>query len=100
MNNFFKTVDGKYKWEERAVVTQYSVSSSGIAKMEEIRAFAATHPGAEVLAKYNTNTTELLSIEERTYERGRDKNIDELEWKQGTLSENVSNPQTKISYFL
>lgn len=99
LNSFFKTVDGKYKWEERAVVTQYSVSSSGIAKMEEIRAFVATHTVAEVLAKYNTNDTELLSAEERTYERGRDKNIDELEWKQGTLSENVSNPQTKSLTF-
>jgi peptidyl-prolyl cis-trans isomerase SurA len=98
LNNFFKTVDGKYKWEERAVVTLYSVSSSGIAKMEEIRQFAATHSPAEVLEKFN-GTAEVLSAEERTYEKGRDQNIDALEWKAGMLSENTSNPQTKSLTF-
>lgn len=98
LKKFFKTVDGKYKWEERAVVTTYNVNSSGIVKLEEMRNYAQGHTMEEVLTKFNKNG-ELLTASQKTIEKGRDQMMDRLEWKVGTISDNESNKQNKSISF-
>lgn len=98
LKTFFKTIDGKYKWDKRAVVTRYSVKSAAINKLEDIRKYAKNHSMQEVLDKFN-NKSELVTAAQETIEKGRNKLLDATDWTAGSLTENESNKQEKTIYF-
>ncbi|MEM8524644.1 MAG: peptidylprolyl isomerase [Bacteroidota bacterium] len=99
LKEFFKTVDGKYKWEERAAITTYTVTATGVPQMEMIRKYAENHTPQEVLLKFNTDGQNILRAEEKLVEKGRDKQLDALDWKSGSFSDNEANKQTRSLMF-
>ncbi|MEM9888977.1 MAG: peptidylprolyl isomerase [Bacteroidota bacterium] len=97
---FFKTVDGKYKWDDRAVVTTYNVASQGVPKIAQIRSFVKDHSVEESLKQFNTGDAQMLFADQKTIEKGRDKKVDALDWEAGTLSDNEGNKQTRSLTFM
>jgi len=97
---FFKTVDGKYKWEERAAVTLYSVREAGKNRVDEIRAFSKNNKKEQVLAKFTSKDNQILTAIDRTFERGRNEVLDKLDWKSGILSANEENRRNKSINFM
>ncbi len=97
---FFKTVDGKYKWEKRAVVTLYSVKEAGKSQVDAIRAFAKNNKKEQVLAKFTSANNQILTAIDRTFEKGRNEVLDKLTWTPGTLSANEENKRNKSINFM
>ena len=97
---FFKTVDGKYKWKERAAVSLYSLKEAGKSRIDEVRAFAQSNKPEQVLAKFNSKDSQILTAIDRTFERGRNEVLDKLDWKSGLLSENEENRRNKSLNFM
>lgn len=96
---FFKTVDGKYKWDDRAAVTYYTVSAAGVPLIEAIRKYAKNHTAQETLLKFNTSDQTIIQAEEKLIEKGRNKQVDAMEWKAGMLSDNEANKQSRSLTF-
>ena len=97
---FFKTVDGKYKWEKRAAVTLYSVKEAGKNQIDAIRAFAKNNKKEQVLAKFTSKDNQILTAIDRTFEKGRNEVLDKLTWEVGTLSPNEENRRNKSLNFM
>lgn len=100
LENFFKTVQGKYNWEDRVNATQYIINNEGIAVVSDIRASAKKMTPKEMLTKFNEGEKPLISVEEMVIEKGRNKSLDALTWSAGTLSENeLDNVKKTVSFY-
>lgn len=97
---FFETVDGKYKWEKRAAVSLYSLKEAGKDKIDEVRTYSKTNKPESVLAKFNSADNQVLTVIDRTFERGRNDVLDKLPWDVGTLSANEPNNRNKSTNFM
>jgi len=95
---FFKTLDNKYKWDERVVVSQYSLRESAKDQIDEVRAYASEHSPEETLAKFNSESENILSVEEKTFEKGRNEVIDSMKWKVGELSHNEEASNRSLNF--
>ena len=83
---FFDKNKTNYKWEERAMLSQYALVEKAKDKVNQIRVFAKHNDPEAVLAKFNTDTDKILSRTEKQYEKGRNEVVDKMEWKVGALS--------------
>lgn len=99
LRNFYNKNKNKYKWGERAVVSTYTLNDAAHIS-DKIGGFAANNTPDAVLAKYNKNGKESVLHQETTVERGRNKQIDALNWKAGTLSEMDMDRKNKQITFL
>ncbi|RME05580.1 MAG: peptidyl-prolyl cis-trans isomerase, partial [Bacteroidetes bacterium] len=84
---FFEKHKDNYKWDERAVVSQYSLSESAKELINQVREYAKTHTPTEVLAKFNPADGEMVvSYQSRTYEKGRNETLNKMNWEVGSQS--------------
>ncbi|MBI1225248.1 MAG: peptidyl-prolyl cis-trans isomerase [Bacteroidetes bacterium] len=83
---FYEKNKANYKWEERAVLSQYALVEKAKDKINQIREFAKHNDPETVLAKFNTDEDKILSRTEKQYEKGRNEVVDKMEWKVGALS--------------
>ncbi|MCC6727331.1 MAG: peptidylprolyl isomerase [Saprospiraceae bacterium] len=75
-----------FKWEERALLSQYALQETAKDKINQIREFAKHYSPDEVLAKFNTDDAKILTRTEKQYEKGRNEVVDKMEWAVGALS--------------
>ena len=88
LEEFFKTIKGKYRWNERAIASLYTLKSTDQELLEKVRKFIAKNGADKVRAKYNKEGEEpILSRVEKQYEKGRTKLFKAGDWKVGTMSE-------------
>ncbi len=85
LRKFYEKNKEKYKWGKRAVVSTYTLNDAAHLT-DKINKFVQKNSPAATLAKYNKDGKEPVSQQETIVERGRNKEIDALEWKPGTLS--------------
>ncbi|MAT54141.1 MAG: peptidylprolyl isomerase [Saprospirales bacterium] len=84
---FFEKHKDNYKWDERAVVSQYSLSESTKELINQVREYARTHTPTEVLAKFNPEDgDQILSYQSRKYEKGRNETLNKMKWEVGSQS--------------
>ncbi len=100
LKKFFATVEGKYKWDTRAVVSQYKLQKEAKPFLNKVRKYAARKKPDKVLAKFNTKGKKMLSVQEKTFEKGRNKVLDKMEWKVGALSDTEISSRDKSYNFL
>lgn len=101
LQKFFETVKGEYNWKDRVRTTTYQIPFEHKDMVDKIRQYAKTHTPREVKAKFNTTDKRIVSIkEEKTYEKGRDKDIDKLKRKVGTMSYTKINTDDKSNSFV
>ncbi len=98
---FYATTPNKYQWKERAVVDLYTLRSGNESKVKEIVMMLGTgKTSEEVLAVLNKEDQQILSVQEKEYEKGRDKNLDKMNWKIGAVTPALKNDRTKSTSFM
>lgn len=83
---FYNQNHSKYQWNERASISQYSLAERAMDKINQVREFSKNNSPAAVLEKYNAEGDNVLSMQEKTFERGRNEVLDKMTWKVGELS--------------
>jgi peptidyl-prolyl cis-trans isomerase SurA len=87
LKNYFKTIKGKYRWEERAVATVFFIDGISKSVLEPVREYARKHSTQEVLEKFNKSDTIGIRVEELTLEKSKSPEAAELkEWKAGEVT--------------
>lgn len=99
LEKFFKGIDGKYKWRERANVEIYRMSKDYEAQAKAIRDYAMAHTAEEVKAKFNVDNKVIVNVEEKRLEKGRHPQVNRLRWKAGVVTElDVNDKSNTISF--
>ncbi|MCB0571773.1 MAG: peptidylprolyl isomerase [Phaeodactylibacter sp.] len=96
---FYKTIEGKYRWEERATTSIYKMQDKYKDRLDEVRSYAATHTPQEALAKFNTEEDPMLRFESKTLERSIYPDFRGMEWKAGALSQTEPDPRSHTLKF-
>lgn len=94
---FDKNLKEKYKWDERARVTIYTVKSDDAKVLSKVRGLAAKKPAAEVVKKMNKKT-EVVHVLERLYEKGKTKDFPE-NWQAGQMTDAKVDAGSKTATF-
>ena len=98
---FHATVPDKYQWKERAVVDLYTLRSGNESKVKEIVTMLGSGKSPEdVLSTLNKEDQQILSVQEKEYEKGRDKNLDKISWKAGAVTAALKNDRTRSTSFM
>jgi len=99
LRNFYNKNKSKYKWGKRAVVTTYTLNDAAHIS-DKIGKFVQKNGPDATLAKYNKEGKEPVSYQQTTVERARNKEIDALSWKSGTISEMKMDRKNKKITFM
>lgn len=90
----------KYRWNERARVTFYTLKTDDPKVLAKIRELAAKKPAADVLKKFNKKgKPEVVTVMEKLYEKDKNKDLGAL-WKGGDMTEAKTDAGTKTASFL
>ncbi len=90
----------KYKWDERARVSIYTLKTDDPKVLAKVRDLAAKKPAADVIKKFNKKgKPEVLTVLEKMYEKGKNKDLGDL-WKGGDMTVAKSDTTTKTASFL
>lgn len=96
---FNDNLSQKYKWDERARVSIYTLKTDDPKVISEVREYTAKNPSAKVLEKFNKKEGEVLTVIEKFYEKGKNKDLGNL-WKAGDLTDAKTDAGTKTASFL
>jgi len=97
---FYKLIEGKYRWEERAVTSIYKLDDRFKDRLDEVRDFAATHSPKEVMDKYSGEDPPMLRHEAKTMEFSVYPEFKGMEWKAGALSQSEPDPRGRHIKFV
>jgi peptidyl-prolyl cis-trans isomerase SurA len=98
--NFHQTQMDKYKWDERAEVSFYSLADASKDKIEDLRNLAAKKSYDKVLKKMNKKS-EIVTVQPFKYEKGKNKLVDDIApWTVGKLTANEPEPRTNTLTFM
>jgi peptidyl-prolyl cis-trans isomerase SurA len=99
LEQYFKTALGqKYKWDERAKVSIYTLKTDDPKVLAKLRELAAKKSSAEVLKKMNKKA-EVVTVLEKLYEKGKAKELGTL-WTAGAMTDAKTDASTKTASFL
>ena len=90
LESFYSKNEAQYMWEERAVTTVYSCSNAKIAKRVK-KLVKKRNPTSTILEKCNAKDALSVSIDDKTIEKGSNKQLENVQWAVGVsdlLSEN------------
>ena len=101
LKEYFKKVEGKYKWRSRAITSIYTINSVDPDLADRILKYAAKNTPEKVLAKFNTNEeAPVLAWSEKTVEEGRNMALKNIAWKEGTNTSVELNKREKTQSFM
>lgn len=87
---FYNQNKGNYMWDQRLDATVYTLESTDDKLIAGLRkAISGGLTDTELLTQFNTDTTSLLTIDHRKYQKGDNELIDSLEWKPGLAPESI-----------
>ncbi|MFN0175173.1 MAG: peptidylprolyl isomerase [Saprospiraceae bacterium] len=96
---FDKELKMKYKWDERARVSIYTLKTDDPKVLEKVRTLATKKPAADVIKKFNKKgKPEVLTVMEKLYEKGKNKELGGL-WKSGDMTVAKTDTTTKTASF-
>lgn len=95
---FNQNLKEKYKWDERAEVSIYTIKTDDPKVTKKVFDMAAKKPSADVLKKMNKKG-DLVHVINKTYEKGKNKDLDNI-WKSGGTSLLKTDAGTKTATFL
>ncbi len=91
---------GKYMWKERAEVTFFTIQEVDSPLLDKVRKAAATKSTEEVLAKFNEPNKTVVKTRKEVFEKGKNKVLDQMEWKTGSLSNSEKSQRDKSLNFM
>ncbi len=89
LKKFYQQNNSKYQWKDRAKVTFYSVRSTDNKLLKKIKK-SAKKSNADDLKKEFNNENIVVQTTEAIYEKGKNKEVDEMKWKANTISKGYS----------
>lgn len=90
----------KYRWDERARVSIYTLKTNDPKIVAKVREYAAKKPADDVKKKFNKKgQDEVLTVMEKPYEKGKNKDLGEM-WKAGDMTEVKIDVATSTASFL
>lgn len=94
---FFDEIKGKYRWNERAVVSKYTISMDDRGQLNQLREYAAGHPPEEVRERFGDI---LAGFESLTIEKERSPEASAIqEWAANALTVNqLDRPREQYSF--
>jgi peptidyl-prolyl cis-trans isomerase SurA len=96
LKKFYEANKSKYQWKERAKATFYTVKSKDEKLLKSIKKAALKGNADQVKASFNKDNA-VVQSSEGNFERGKNKELDELKWKAGTLSKGYT--KEDVFYF-
>ena len=96
LKKFYEANKSKYQWKERAKATFYTVKSKDEKLLKNIKKAAQKGNADQVKASFNKDNA-VVQSSEGNYERGKNKELDELKWKAGTVSKGYA--KDDVFYF-
>ena len=98
---FYADNPNKYNWKERAVVDLYTLRSGNESKVKDIVVMIGNGKTPEaVLTEINKEDKQILSVQEKVYERDRNENLDRVNWKTGAVTAALKNDRTRSTSFM
>lgn len=99
--NYFDKLKGrgKYLWDDRAEVTFYKLKAGNEKMIDKVRDAAKNKSVTEMMDKFNKKE-EILTARTEVIEKGKNKVLDALDWKAGTLSANEVSKRDKSTNFM
>ena len=98
---FYNEHKSNYRWEDRGVVKQYTVKDATKVKVKDVMDFCKKNTSEKVLERYNEKDKDpLILVQEKTFEKGRNKTLDAMVWKEGEVSQMETEPKSKSVSFL
>lgn len=97
LREFFKDVKGKYRWNTRAIVSEYTVSMANKNQLNALREYAAGHGPDEVRDRFGTA---LSGYREMTIEQGKSPEATSLDsWEANSLTTTkLDRPKNQYSF--
>ena len=86
---FFKTVDGRYRWADKAKVSTIVINSTDTKIVNKAKKWASKKGVDFLAAKLKKKGIE-VSITEIEVEKGKDKTIDKMAWVKNSASEVIT----------
>ncbi|GJM33678.1 MAG: peptidyl-prolyl cis-trans isomerase [Saprospiraceae bacterium] len=83
---FEKNLKGKYIWKERAETSVYRVPGKYRTEAQAIYLYSKKRNAEDVKAKFNTDSTTLVTVETTNYEKDRNPEMKDMEWEVGAMS--------------
>jgi len=96
---FHKTRSAKYRYGDRAVVSQYSLKATAADQLGKVKKFVVKNTPKASLEKFNGDNGKILSVQEKTFEKGKNVVLDKMKWKVGELSPVEIDKRNKSSNF-
>ncbi|MGB0863775.1 MAG: peptidylprolyl isomerase [Saprospiraceae bacterium] len=97
LQSFYQKNTKNYMWDERVEVTTYAMPNEHPTKLAKARKYAKKKSSDKVLAKINTADLSILTATTSSYEKGQNKDVDELKWKKKYVGANILNGD-KVSF--
>lgn len=91
---------GKYMWKDRAEVSFFTVRKEEAVHFDKILKMAETKSTDEVLSKINKPDHTILKVRKETFEKGKNKVLDAMEWKEGIISAPETNKRDNSKNFM
>lgn len=95
---FNQYLSDKYKWDERARVSIYTLKSDDPDMLLKLRDYAAKKPAEDVLKKFNKKE-DVVNVMERVYEKGKNKELLDI-WSAGSMTTAKTDAGTKTANFM
>jgi peptidyl-prolyl cis-trans isomerase SurA len=74
LEEFFKTIDGRYKWRERADVIFYTIKTEDEKQLAKITKYISKKSPEKVMAKFNKDPQNpVVTKSQKTFEQGRNR---------------------------
>lgn len=99
LEKFFTGVQGKYRWAPRARTTVYRIGINNRELAPDIRSYAMNHTADEVKAMFNTDGSVKVVTEEATYEKFRNTELSDADWKVGAVTDMIENDRSRSLKF-
>ncbi len=96
---FYRSNRGRYRWDERALVTEYRLARDAADQMDKLRAFAADHQPEEVLKAFNGPDKAIVVMDQRTIEKDKGVMPRNLPWEAGAMTPAEQAPRSKDQRF-
>lgn len=85
LKKFYEQNKSKYQWKERAKVTFYTVRSTDVKLQKSIQKTAKKSTAESLKTAFNKDNA-IVQTTEASYEKGKNKEVDEIKWKANTIS--------------
>jgi peptidyl-prolyl cis-trans isomerase SurA len=96
LEEFFKTIEGRYKWRERADVIFYTINTEDEKKLAKITKYISKKSPEKVMAKFNKDPQNpVVTKSLKTFEQGRNRVLEAMDWKVGATSDPEFNDKQK-----